>query len=406
MSWLTEGLPGTGGRYKQIPDDFCVEELPLYPCSGCGEHLYLWIEKEGISTRDLLGQLSRGLKLHERELGFAGLKDARARTRQMISVPASCASQLEILGLKNARILSSARHSNKLRLGHLAGNRFTIHLRDTHPEAFHRGQAILEVLKQLGVPNRFGEQRYGILGNSAQLGWLLVGGKYVEFCRELLGDPTLIRNPGWQAAASAFRAGNLQQCLEALPQRMRDERRLVHSLLQKKTERAAVLELPRNLLRLFLSACQSQLFDQLLQQRLPNLHRLEDGDVACKHENGACFRVASAAIEQERADRLEISPTAPLFGHKVMLAEGEPGRRERGLIAASKLTLKDWKIGTGLGMPGERRPLRIPLLQPHLAKAGEAALILSFSLPKGSYATSVLHELIKETQDRPQVIIN
>jgi len=406
MSWLTEGLPGTGGRYKQIPDDFCVEELPLYPCSGCGEHLYLWIEKEGISTRDLLGQLCRGLKVHERELGFAGLKDARARTRQMISVPASCTNQLETLHLNKAQILSRVRHGNKLRLGHLAGNRFTIRLRDTHPEAVQRGQAILEVLQQRGVPNRFGEQRYGILGNSAQLGKLLVCGEYGAFCRELLGDPTLIRNPDWQAAASAFRAGNLPQCLEALPQRMRDERRLVRSLLQGKPDRTTVLGLPRNLLRLFLSACQSHLFDQLLVQRLPALHCLEDGDVACKHENGACFRVASAAIEQQRADRLEISPTAPLFGFKVMLAEGEPGRRERSLLAASKLTMEDWQVGPGLGMPGERRPLRVPLGRPELTLAGETSLILSFSLPKGSYATSVLHELIKETQDRPKVIIN
>lgn len=395
MSYLTAELPGTGGRYKENVEDFRVEEIPLYPCSGTGEHLYLWIEKEGISTRELLGQLSRGLKLPERELGYAGLKDARALTRQMISLPANCADRLASLHLHKARVLRTERHSNKLRLGHLAGNRFTIRLRDVHPQAAVRAQAILQVLQQRGVPNRFGEQRYGLLGNSARLGQRLARREYTAFCRELLGNPEVIRNANWRAAATAFRAGNLQQCLVALPQRMRDERRLVHNLLQGKPAQVAVLGLSRTLLRLLLSACQSQLFDRVLEQRLPELARLEDGDIAFKHANGACFRVVSAAVEQERADRFEISPSAPLFGHKVMLAEGAPGKREKELLEASGLSLESWKIGTGLNMPGERRPLRVPLLQPQVEALEAKQLTLSFSLPKGSYATSVLHELIK-----------
>jgi len=395
MKYLTAELPGTGGRYKEQPEDFRVEEIPLYPCSGSGEHLYLWIEKSGISTRELLAQLGRGLQLKENQLGYAGLKDARARTRQMISIPAAHAGRLESLQLSQARILSAERHGNKLRLGHLAGNRFTIRLGDVHPQAATRARAIFQVLHRQGVPNRFGEQRYGVLGNSARLGLLLVRGKYPEFCRELLGDPAGIRHDGWRAAATAFRAGDLRRCLEQLPQRMRDERRLINSLLQGKTEREVVLALPRNLLRLFLSACQSQLFDQLLELRLPDLVHLEDGDIAVKHANGACFRVDSAAREQERAERFEISPSAPLFGHKVMLAEGAPGLRESEQLNASGLTLDSWKIGSGLNLPGERRPLRVPLQQPQVEESEEKCLTLSFSLPKGSYATSVLQELIK-----------
>ena len=395
MGYLTAELPGTGGRYKENVEDFTVEEIPLYPCSGMGEHLYLWIEKAGITTRDLLNQLSRGLKLTDRELGYAGLKDARALTRQMISIPATAAARLDALQLHKARILSTNRHGNKLRLGHLAGNHFTIRLREVHPRAADRARAILEVLRQRGVPNRFGEQRYGVLGNSARLGLLLVGGDYPAFCRELLGDPDEIRNPDWRAAASAFRSGNLQQCLAALPQRMRDERRLIRSLLEGKSVQNAVYSLPRSMLRLFLSACQSQLFDQLLEQRLQHLALLEDGDIAYKHANGACFRVDSATQEQERADQFEISPTAPLFGHKVMLASGAPGERETALLDNSGLNLDSWNLGTGLTMPGERRPLRVPLRQLRLEVPTENQLQLSFSLPKGSYATSVLHELLK-----------
>ena len=148
--FLTADLPGTGGNYKEHPDDFQVEEIPLYPCSGSGEHLYLWIEKSGISTRELLSQLGNGLKIKDRELGYAGLKDARARTRQMISIPFSAAGRLKRLELRKASILQTERHGNKLRLGHLAGNRFSIRLRNVNAQALPRAAAILEILQQRG----------------------------------------------------------------------------------------------------------------------------------------------------------------------------------------------------------------------------------------------------------------
>ncbi|NOQ51678.1 MAG: tRNA pseudouridine(13) synthase TruD, partial [Desulfuromonadaceae bacterium] len=119
VNWLTADLPGTDGIYKEQPEDFQVEELPLYPCSGHGEHLYLWVEKTGVTTRELLSQVSKGLRLKEREIGYAGLKDAHARTRQMISIPAQCADRVAALQLRKAQILRQELHGNKLRLGHL-----------------------------------------------------------------------------------------------------------------------------------------------------------------------------------------------------------------------------------------------------------------------------------------------
>ena len=398
MKWLTENLAGTGGIYKQTPEDFQVEEIPLYPCSGGGEHLYLWIEKSGITTRELLTQLAQGLKLRNHELGYAGLKDARALTRQMISVPSTKFNHLKKLNIHKAKILNITRHKNKLRLGHLAGNRFTITLREINAGALSCAVAIIIQLQKQGVPNFFGEQRYGILGNSARLGQLLVQKKMTEFCQEFIGDPRLILNPGWKKAAEHYQHGEIIAALDNLPKKMRDERRLLQMLLNGKSHQTAVSALPRNLLRLFLSAAQSTFFDQLLKQRLSSLDKFVDGDIAVKHVNGACFRVEHAEEEQFRADNFEISPSAPLFGSKVMLATGEPGKRELELLKKSGLTLDSWNLSQGLTMPGERRPLRVPLSDPRIIVHGESYLTISFALPKGSYATSVLREVIKDPQ--------
>ncbi|HKK02143.1 MAG TPA: tRNA pseudouridine(13) synthase TruD, partial [Desulfuromonadales bacterium] len=158
----------------------------------------------------------------------------------------------------------------------------------------------------------------------------------------------------------------------------------------------AVRTLPHKLRRLCLSAYQSRLFDRLVEARLQTLGTLLAGDLACKHANGACFLVSDPAAEQPRADRFEISPSAPLFGCKVPLAEGEAGRLEKELLASEGVSLKAFRLGDGLTMEGERRPLRVPLNAPRVQRDGDG-LILFFSLPRGSYATCVTDEVMKPT---------
>jgi tRNA pseudouridine13 synthase len=128
--------------------------------------------------------------------------------------------------------------------------------------------------------------------------------------------------------------------------------------------------------------------------RLASLEQLWHGDLAMKHDNGACFKVPDPAVEQPRAERLEISPTAPLYGHKVKLATGQAGILEESLLDKESLRLTDFKLSAGLAMAGERRPIRVPL-QDVATEAQGADLILAFTLPRGSFATSVLREVMK-----------
>lgn len=399
MNWLTQELPGSGGRYKVSPEDFQVDEIPLYAPCGTGEHLYLWIEKAGISTRGIIDQLQKELKIKEGDIGYAGLKDANALTRQMISVPLKSALNIDSLELYKARIVKAEQHTNKLRTGHLAGNRFKITLRDVHPEGATRARKILQHLQQHGVPNLYGEQRYGILGNSADLGLFLLRHEFQNFCDAMMGDPEQIRNEDWKRAATAYHAGDLQLAFDSLPRRMRDEQRLIKALLAQKTHRQAALGLPKSLLRLFLSAAQSRFFDQFVFARMTGLAQLRTGDIAYKHVNGACFRVTDAAVEQARCDSFEISPTAPLFGTKVMLAEGATGAEEQKSLSDCGISLPNWQLDRGITMPGERRPIRVPLFDYSLEIPSSGSLTLQFSLPKGSYATSVLREIIKEADE-------
>jgi len=393
-SYLTATLPGTGGILRQEPADFFVEEIPLYAACGEGKHLYLTIEKCGITTFDLLHQLSRALHCPEREIGYAGLKDARAVTRQTVSVPLHRPEDAAGLDLPGVRIIETRLHRNKLRLGHLAGNRFRIRIHQPEPEALSRAEAILGVLRDLGVPNRFGDQRYGVLGNSHRVGRAILTGDFPAAIREIIGDPMEIRHPEWQTAALAYRAGNLDEALICLPRHCFPERRLLEALRSGRSPRDAVFSLPRKLLRLYLSAYQSSLFDRLVDMRLNSLERLWPGDLACKHINGACFTVLDPAVEQPRADVFEISPTAPLFGCKVPLAGGQAGLLERSLLDKEQLTLESFRLSDGLTMDGERRPLRVPLTEVTAGSDGDD-LLLAFRLPKGSYATAVLHEVMK-----------
>ncbi|MEJ2557785.1 MAG: tRNA pseudouridine(13) synthase TruD [Anaerolineae bacterium] len=150
--------------------------------------------------------------------------------------------------------------------------------------------------------------------------------------------------------------------------------------------------LDKKLRRLFLSAYQSYLFNRLLAQRIHNMDQLEAGDVAFIHASGAAFVVQEPAIEQPRADRLEISPSGPLFGPKSLLAEGRPGQRERDLLKESGLSLAEFRL-PGIKFKGARRPFRIPLTD--VQASWDDGLILSFRLPAGSYATEVLREVMK-----------
>ena len=159
--YLTSEFAGTGGTLRRELEDFQVEELPLAPPAGTGEHLHLFVEKRDLTTRRLTDLLRAAWGLDEHAIGHAGLKDRRAVTRQWLSVPATVEDRLDaIAALPGVRLLDSGRHPTKLQEGQLAGNRFRILLRDAAGDA-EAVRGVLAELARRGVPNYFGPQRFG-----------------------------------------------------------------------------------------------------------------------------------------------------------------------------------------------------------------------------------------------------
>jgi tRNA pseudouridine13 synthase len=393
LPYLTANQPGIGGRLKVELEDFFVEEIPLYLPAAKGQHIYVEIEKRGLSTYAAIRAIARILNISTKAIGYAGLKDAQAVTRQTFSIDKVTPEAVKALKLPGIKILEVSRHYNKLRIGHLAGNRFIIRVQGVKKEVMPAAEVILATLSEQGVPNFFGQQRFGNRGNTGRLGEILLKKDVTEFVAEYLGRPQPQEIPSTRAARQLVDEGRWAEALENWPYNLADERQVVAAINRARGKLDIAFKVLNNKLKsFFVSAFQSQLFNALLVKRLDSLGQLEDGDVAYIHSKGASFIVRNAVIEQPRADSFEISPSGPLFGLKTLLAEGNPGQQERAILAKHDLSPEDFKM-PGLKIRGARRPYRIRLKDAKIW--WNEGLMVSFELQPGAYATTVMAEIMK-----------
>jgi|APSaa5957512576_1039674.scaffolds.fasta_scaffold15104_2 tRNA pseudouridine13 synthase len=339
LPYITEGLEGIGGEIKALPEDFAVEEVPLYEASGHGSHLYVNITKVGHTTRDVQVRLAELFKLRPRNIGTAGLKDKNAVTTQTFSIlfesgDVDSDEAMDLIQRKlDVRVNGAKFHDNKLRAGHLIGNNFqtTITgLRMSMDRAVERAGKIAEMIHRTGFPNYYGEQRTGRWGRNVRDGWeIIMGGR-----------------------------------------RPKD----------------------RWLGKLLVAGYQSYLCNRYLAERVRRglFGRVMLGDIAKKHDTGGIFWVNDPRAEQVRFDVGEISFTAPIFGYKMSKPLGKPGTLEDEIIEESGVSLDDLKR---VKLTGTRRFGRlVPRIEVAEVPRG---IRLSFMLHKGGYATSLLREFMK-----------
>jgi tRNA pseudouridine13 synthase len=395
--YLTDDMPGIGGVLKTRPDDFVVDEVPLYDPIDEGDHTYFRVQKHGISTPEAVRRIARELRIPGTKIGYAGLKDARAVTSQVMSIEHIPPAQVLGLKITNITIPWARRHTNKIRLGHLRGNSFKIRVRELAPGAIEVARPIIDILLRRGAPSYFGRQRFGTKGDSHIVGKLILNGRRKEALDLILGNPNeQERDPAVRHARALYHEGNYQAALESFPHAFLTERRALGTLERSRGDHeAAFWTISRRLLRLYVSAYQSHLYNGLLEQRLDEIDQLRDGDMAYLHDRGAVFHVEDAAVEQPRCDRFEISPTAPLFGTRMPRATGKTGEAEEAVLEAEGIELEQFAIAKGLVCRGERRPARIPLQDIDVEEVENNDLLFQFMLPRGCYATVVLREILK-----------
>jgi tRNA pseudouridine13 synthase len=329
---------------RRTPEDFVVEEIPLYAPSGQGEHLYVTFTKRGLTTLDAVAAIARALDVDPRAAGFAGMKDKHAVTTQTASFAFPIARDAEgavaALAVPGVTLLAAARHINKLKPGHLAGNRFTIALADVPDAEVPALRARLEAIGRTGVPNAFGPQRFGREGDNPE-------------------------------RALAWLAGK-----ERGPRSPREQ-------------------------RLYFSSLQSLLFNRVLARReaAGSWASVLPGDLAKKHDSGGLFPVPLEGTELDdakaRAEAGAVSATGPMFGAKMRWPEGEPLAIEREVLGEASPEPLNWDGLRHLG-EGTRRSLRLFVAEMASEvrsmdpSTGRAVVIARFVLPKGGYATTVL----------------
>ncbi len=332
---LTADIPGIGGRIKVEPDDFQVEEVPSYEPCGTGEHLYLWLEKRGVGSEHFTRVIANALGVPVGSIGVAGLKDRYAITRQWVSVPHQAEAKVPSLNSADITVLKTARHTNKLKTGHLRGNKFTVVLRDVGREREADVQAILGRILEQGLPNYYGMQRFGRDGGNIDLGF-----------RCLFGTQ---------------------------PKRLRP---FVYKFA--------------------LSALQSFLFNDYLSRRMQDgLYRtVLAGEVMAKWPVGGLFVAEDVAAEQHRFNQRETVTAGPMFGKQTFAAAGIAAEREATVLKDHQLSRESFQH-FGQLMGGTRRH-NLVYLEDLTWQWQPTGLQLSFTLPSGCYATVLLRELMKD----------
>lgn len=333
---FVDGCPSTRAVLKAEPQDFRVTEEIAYPLSGEGEHFWLWVEKTGQNTDWVAKQLAKWAGVEARAVGTAGKKDRQAVTCQWMSVhlPGKEAPPLESLSVPGVRVLKAVRHHRKLQTGGLSGNRFELVLRDVSGSSAEVEARLARIARE-GVPNYFGEQRFGRDGQN-----LANATRWFETGRKV-----------------------------------------------KRTQKS-----------MYLSAVRSWLFNEILSHRVANgtWNQALSGDVFQLQGSQKWFVDDGDARLAQRVAEGDVHPTGALSGRGDLPSQAQVADTEKAVLAAHPVWqqgLEQW------GLRQDRRALRVLPQEVRWQWLEQDVLQLGFSLPAGSYATMVVRELVALEQE-------
>ena len=408
-TFITDTKP-TGGKIRQSKEDFYVEEVPLQLPSGKGQNTWIQIQKNGRTTLDVVLDMAKAMHLSRKRTGFAGMKDRSAITRQWLCISNITPEELPDFNeiLHNVEILDIKANEKKLRMGQLKGNKFKINIRNTNnpSEDVEIAQEVLESLKQTGVPNYYGYQRFGEVRSTTHLvGKCLVEGDVKKAVDTYIGNPNPEEHDIHYEARKLYDEGKLQDAYDLMPKSMRYEKSMIkqltdsqrkHGNLTEKDYIRAIESLPKPLKRMFVNAYESYLFNKIVNERTKvGINKYLPGDIIIDSEEHWIHDIDEDTI-QDDIDNFKVNPTAPLIGSKVPFAEGIQGEIEQKVVDDENITKEDFKCPKTpkLGSHGIRRSVRFKIDDTHVEKLDDGIRV-EFFIPRGCYATSVLREIIK-----------
>lgn len=411
---------GIQGKLRTVPEDFIVKELFSHPKEEQqGQFTIAEVTSRNWETHTLVKTLAKHLRMSQRRIGFAGTKDRRACSTQLMSFFQISKESLEAVSIKDVEIKNIYYTTKPIRIGVLQGNTFVIQLRALDP-AVTKSQIItlMSPFERLqGFPNFYGIQRFGVVRPITHLvGKFIIHGQFEQAVMTYIAHPLKDDKKTCDIRKELEKTRDYKQALKEFPKGCNFEKALCSYLVQHPDDFIGALqELPKNLLTLFVNAYQSYLFNKILSERIRKklpIHQAIEGDIITPLQNRRTasnfHTVTSHNIEKinTQIQRKKAAVTGLLVGSDPIFAAGAMGELERRIIKSEQVDYRDFTIPEipFLSSHGSRRTLLASLQQfswnltKDEKKDHAQKLELSFTLPKGSYATSFLREIMKSPQ--------
>lgn len=343
-------------HFSKTSRDFVVEEVPLYEFSGSGEHLVLKIRKKDMTTWQLVQKISEATGSKTRDIGYAGLKDKDGVTTQYISIYKKYEDRINFIEDKQVKILQTFYHNNKIRIGHLKGNNFYIRFKKVSKVDAIKIENVIKIIQDEGMPNYFGYQRFGLEGDNYLIGKDI-----------LFGKKQLKNRKKRDFFISAYQS------------------HIFNLWLSKRVELSKMFESfnLKELKNLFIY--NETLLKDIKNQ--PTFFKILPGDILHHYPYGKAFECLDTKEESKRFEQKDITVTGILPGKKTKLASEEAGIIEKDFTGECEEVIHK--------MQGSRRFAWIfPEIFEQRYKKEEAWFELGFFLPKGSYATVLVEEIL------------
>ena len=351
--------------------------------------------------------LKRVFGVGRNAIGFAGMKDKIAVTRQTVSIHLLHDPPSLDLGHDRIQVLWAMRHRNKIKRGHLSGNRFVIRIRNVDPLKVITVRRQLRSLEKTGVPAYFGLQRFGYRKNSHVLGAMVLAGDHQGILDELLGSHGSPFPEHQLERRELYDQGRFEEARRHWTAGDHAESKTLDALIAGRSASKAVQGIGATQLDFWVHATQSAIFNRVVDARLDagTLEKLFEGDLAWKHDSRAVFPVTPDEMSGDELNRrlagFEISPSGPLWGWKMTRAASDTDRLEREALNSFGWNL-DALLNRQSAPQGGRRPLRVRVSNADVDGGTDehgGFIRLSFDLPRGAYATVVLREIMRVSEE-------